>query len=405
MGQTSFFDPSLLNYQYNSNKPFHISFIPFDKIFIVPIQTKEEVKEDYLKKIIYNQALEHLALDMSKNYEMRFIRYSNISFVVFLIEKEILKQFYKPLIRQIHYLDLLLPEPCIFSLLYENKFLPLNNDIFIVFKENYAFLSLYIQGVYAESKSLKSYQDIHSIEQLLLFLKNKYQLETFNNIYLEQQKPILEISNIDNILIKNIDLSLFDDMQNYYKSDRLNFNIFHKEKKFYTFYIYQLLFFNLGLFIIFLAFSFYLDAKIINTKKELSKRKHIQNKQQKIFLKKNKKIDLIKKELEKQKLKTQNLIENINTIAKLKKNDNISLFSNFFHLTQKLNKNNISITYLKYENNKINIKINGQTLLHINIFLESLEKTYTIKYNTISYEQNLNAYTSIIEINLPCLKH
>jgi hypothetical protein len=165
------------------------------------------------------------------------------------------------------------------------------------------------------------------------------------------------------------------------------------------------LFFNLGLFVIFLAFSFYLDAKIINTKKELLKRKHIQNKQQKIFLKKNIKIDLIKKELEKQKFKTQNLIENINTIAKLKKNDNISLFSNFFNLTQKLNKNNISITYLKYENNKINIKINGQTLLHINTFLESLEKTYTIKYNTISYEQNINAYTSIIEINLPCLKH
>jgi hypothetical protein len=151
-----------------SKKYFYSSFISAKDIIATHIDISKNIPEEDLRDVLELKAYEELDLDQTIEYKIEFIEAPVLPsdkerrFYVFVVEYDRINEIFKDVIKGIPYIDAILPSTLLFRALYSNDILDnVSTDLFIYFQRHDAFLTIYQNGSYIYSKSLKySFEDI-----------------------------------------------------------------------------------------------------------------------------------------------------------------------------------------------------------------------------------------------------
>ncbi|MRI83104.1 MAG: hypothetical protein C6I00_01660 [Nitratiruptor sp.] len=149
-------------------KYFYISYLSSQDFIFTQVQISKNIPQEDLKDAIELTVYEELDLDQTVEYKIEYSEYFPPSndrhrhFHVFVTERSIIEETFKPIRKSIPYIDHILPAPLLFKTLYTNDILDNRNvDLFIYFQRNDAFLAIYNHGDLLYVKSLKySFSDI-----------------------------------------------------------------------------------------------------------------------------------------------------------------------------------------------------------------------------------------------------
>ncbi|NPA64721.1 MAG: hypothetical protein GXO16_07075 [Epsilonproteobacteria bacterium] len=149
-------------------KYFYSSFLSTKDFIVARIDLSKNIPEEDLQDVLELKAYEELDLDQTIEYKIDYLEAPTLPsdkerrFYVFVTEYEILEEVFKDVVKQIPYIDEILPAPLLFRTLYTNDILETDaTDVFIYFQRHDAFLTIYQNGTYVYSKSLKySFEDM-----------------------------------------------------------------------------------------------------------------------------------------------------------------------------------------------------------------------------------------------------
>ncbi|NPA65073.1 MAG: hypothetical protein GXO16_08885 [Epsilonproteobacteria bacterium] len=143
-------------------KYFYSSFLSTRDFIVARIDLSKNIPEEDLRDVIELKAYEELDLDQTIEYKIEYIEAPTLPgdkerrFHVFVTEYEILSERFKEIVKHIPYIDEIAPVPLLFRTLYTNDILEsTSTDIFIYFQRHDAFLTIYQNGAFVYSKSLK----------------------------------------------------------------------------------------------------------------------------------------------------------------------------------------------------------------------------------------------------------
>jgi hypothetical protein len=143
------------------NKANFITSYLSNKDFIsTTIQLSRSIPEEDIHDIIEIKAYEELGLDQASSYVISFVELTSESdereFHIFVAESELLNKLYMPLKAETKYIDLIVPAPLLFKILYKREILDNSGtQCFVYFTHNDAFVSFYSRGEYLYSKSIE----------------------------------------------------------------------------------------------------------------------------------------------------------------------------------------------------------------------------------------------------------
>lgn len=150
---------------YNTSN-FITSYVNNKDIIATKVQISRSIPEEDVADILDIKAYEELGLDQANSYVISYVEVENAGdereYHIFVAEPEILDALYLPTKLQTKYLDLIVPAPLLYKVLYSKEILQDNNThCFVYFTQNDAFVTLYSNGEYLYSKSIE-----FSLEQI-----------------------------------------------------------------------------------------------------------------------------------------------------------------------------------------------------------------------------------------------
>ncbi len=151
-----------------SKNSFYISFLATKNFIVSQLSISKNIPNEDLKDAIEIKAYEELGLDQTKEYKIEYLEIPTLpadkdrKFHIFVADPTNILEDFQETVKKINYIDVIIPTPLLFKYLYKNEVL--DNDevhIFIYFQQKDAFLTIYREGKYLYSKSLKySFEDM-----------------------------------------------------------------------------------------------------------------------------------------------------------------------------------------------------------------------------------------------------
>ncbi len=151
-----------------SSKNFYISFLQTKDFIFTTLEVSRNIPDEDLADMIELRAYEELDLDQTIDYLIRYYEIPSPThkkertFQIFVTEPSLLKDIFDKSIKQVNYIDAIIPAPLLFRPLYNQEILERDEThVFIYFEKEDAFLALYSQGSLLYTKSMKySFKDI-----------------------------------------------------------------------------------------------------------------------------------------------------------------------------------------------------------------------------------------------------
>jgi len=150
---------------YNTSN-FVTSYLTNKDIITTTIKISRSIPEEDIEDIIEIKAYEEIGLDQANRYIISSMEIESEAeertYHIFVAEPEVLDSLYLPIKQETKYLDLIVPAPLLYKVLYTKEILPDNNShCFVYFTQNDAFVTIYRNGEYLYSKSIE-----FSLEQI-----------------------------------------------------------------------------------------------------------------------------------------------------------------------------------------------------------------------------------------------
>jgi hypothetical protein len=218
-------------------KQFSIAFLNTKSFITALIGISKNIPDEDIYDALENKVYEELALDMAVEYKINFIEAVDVIdendqfFHVFIVDPLTIEEEFSDVIKQIKYLDQIIPLPLLYKSLYQREIIEDNGlHCYIYFQENDASLTIYDDQNFIYTKSLKySFKMMHErfiellgeqigYEQFITFLGNdglnvanteyqKYLIKLFGELFLHindvltYAKRAFEIKQIDFVYI------------------------------------------------------------------------------------------------------------------------------------------------------------------------------------------------------------
>lgn len=160
-------------------KTFFISYVKNKDIITVPISivpsgglTEKDLEEDeVVEGLILQKVYQELVLDQSIDYKIKYIKQENTGgafiYDTFIVNNDLIYGENAEFLSKAKFLDCVALAPLLFAPLYKQNILSSSNvDCFIYFQEDDAFLVIYRNGRFYQSKSLTRYS--------LSYINNKF---------------------------------------------------------------------------------------------------------------------------------------------------------------------------------------------------------------------------------------
>ena len=166
-------DPySLKSYRYRDNviteesvkkfddRAFYISYVQTKDIISSTVDIEVGIAEEDLKDAIEIKAYDEMGLESDKEYSIFYFQANRDDgefqvFNVIAIDEDVLSDIFGEL-KEIKYIDYITAAPFLMSALYTKNLLPFDKtDCFVYFHKDDAFVTIYKNGEYVFSKSIK----------------------------------------------------------------------------------------------------------------------------------------------------------------------------------------------------------------------------------------------------------
>ena len=166
-------DPySLKSYRYRDNvvseesvkkfddRAFYISYVQTKDIISSTVDIEAGIPEEDLRDAIEIKAYDEMGLESDKDYSIFYFQANRDDgefqvFNVIAIDKDVLSDIFGEL-KEIKYIDYITAAPFLMSALYTKNLLPADKtDCFVYFHKDDAFVTIYKNGEYVFSKSIK----------------------------------------------------------------------------------------------------------------------------------------------------------------------------------------------------------------------------------------------------------
>ena len=167
---------------------FFISYIEYESLKTATLKISRSIEDEYLENEIVEKYYEEFQLDPTIDYkvcyiENRVLQSDDRFFNVFIVKNDALKQIFKNIAKKIPYIDCMVPEPLLYSVLYKKGLLVSTQvDCFVTLKDKESFLSVYTDGEFLTSKKIR------------------YTLSYLNNRFFEQSGERLDSKRFQEIL-------------------------------------------------------------------------------------------------------------------------------------------------------------------------------------------------------------
>ena len=155
--KNSIFQP-LHKLTYKSSN-FITSYISNKDLITLTIPLSRSLPEEDIEDILEIKAYEELDLNQASNYVIAYHEDNNAEderiFHIFVASPEVLDERFLPIKEETKYLDLVIPAPLLYKVLYSKEILQDNGvHSFIYFTQNDTFVTFYRDGEYLYSKSI-----------------------------------------------------------------------------------------------------------------------------------------------------------------------------------------------------------------------------------------------------------
>lgn len=144
-----------------SSREFYVSYIPFKDIMMTTVEIPRTISEDDIPNEIVIKVYGDLGLDTALDYKITYTESSAASgdnrlFNVFVVNSKILQNDYEPIANQTNYIDYIALAPFLPAALYKRGVIgPEDVECFIYLQEDDAFLVVYQNGEYFQSRQLR----------------------------------------------------------------------------------------------------------------------------------------------------------------------------------------------------------------------------------------------------------
>lgn len=145
-----------------SRKSFYISFLATNRYITSQIDINRNIPDEDIRDAIETKAYEELGLDQTKEYKIDILEIPTLptdkerKFHIFVADPNDIKEDFSEITQKIPYIDIITPLPLLFKYIYQRGIIDnIGVDCFIYFQKNDAFLTIYQEGRYVYSKSLK----------------------------------------------------------------------------------------------------------------------------------------------------------------------------------------------------------------------------------------------------------
>ena len=144
----------------SSKKDIVVSYVANRDLIIEPVELSKNLPKEHISEIITDKVYEELRLDPAVEYQISpvktALKANNDKYQVLITDKNSLKQTLQPIAKKIKHIDLVVPAPLLYEVLYQTgKLNKDSTDMFIYFGEYDTFITFYNKGVYLYSKSIK----------------------------------------------------------------------------------------------------------------------------------------------------------------------------------------------------------------------------------------------------------
>jgi len=257
---------------YNTSN-FITSYLSNKDVITAIVSLSKNIAEEDISDILDIKAYEELGLDHAIEYTISFHEIKSSGeereFHIFVAEPRVLDELFLPITTQTKYVDLIIPAPLLYKILYDREILPDRGvQCFMYFTRYDAFITIYKNGKYLYSKSIEfSLEQIYDKyceiigekvdEKEFFSILNAEGLKTNNSNYQQNfmkifgevfitindiiiyAKRAFQLENIDQMYIGSVDgpiIGLDEYSQNYlgFKSSDLNFNYSVNSDEWYT---------------------------------------------------------------------------------------------------------------------------------------------------------------------------
>jgi len=218
-------------------KQYSVAFLNTKSFITALIGISKNIPDEDITDALENKVYEELALDMAVEYKINFIYAPNIIdendqyYHVFVVDPLTLEEEFSDIVKQIKYIDQIIPLPLLYKSLYQREIIEDNGlHCYIYFQANDASLTIYDDQNFIYTKSLKySFKMMHErftellgeqidYDQFVSFLGNdglnvpnaeyqKYLIKLFGEMFLHindvltYAKRAFEIKKIDRVYI------------------------------------------------------------------------------------------------------------------------------------------------------------------------------------------------------------
>ena len=245
---------------------YSISYIDTNSFINAQISISKNIPEEDIYDAVLSKTYDELALDQAVSYEIEYIELYNALdsenkyFNVFVVDPLDIEETFSDSIKQVKYVDTIIPSPLLFKSLYSKEIIT-NSDahVFIYFEKTNAFISIYNEKDFVFSKTIeysydnlyeqfcelygeriefedflnfmefedlkttespykeffiKLYKDVfYNINDILTYVKRAYEIKKFEHIYIGTERPTA--SKLDEICEFELNI----------KSDVINFDL------------------------------------------------------------------------------------------------------------------------------------------------------------------------------------
>lgn len=177
--------------QYQKDQ-YAVSYLKTQDFITTQISLSQNIAEEDIGDAIENKIYEELGLDMAIEYQINYVKASdevedgNKSYHVFVVDPLTINEAYVGVTEQIKYIDQITPVPLLLRTLYKKEIIEDNGThCFIYFQSDDAFLTLYKDGEFLYTKSLKySFSKMH--DRYCELLGEQIELSEFTKLLSEE---------------------------------------------------------------------------------------------------------------------------------------------------------------------------------------------------------------------------
>lgn len=138
---------------------FIVTYVKHKDIQVASVEFDKHLESDELDTAVYQRVYSDLSLDSNYDYSVKYkAQERDNCYTAFVLNAQILEESSQSIVNKTQYIDYVAVAPMLFSALYSNSCLSSSGvDCFIYFQDDDAFLAIYKDGNYLQSRSLGRY--------------------------------------------------------------------------------------------------------------------------------------------------------------------------------------------------------------------------------------------------------